>query len=221
MQLFQRARRNLLAPLADQQIERRRANHAAQCTFRHRLQGQFRIVHLETVFHRVGAPILHDHVDVNVLLVSRQHLSAKAVIVDLVDINDVDDFNGKRPVPSQAGHCCLRVRAEALLHTAFRFVDAVQSGQRPGKYEQHGKYVTAGSAGCRFAAATADDAAQFALPVLHNLVQVIRFFTLFLPGILTVSIIIPGHVSISVSLRYPAPWPAIHAKLRRAAFRAS
>src|SRR5690606_15517782 len=145
--------------------------------------------------------ILHDHFDVEILLIGRQHLGVERVVRHFADVDDVDGLRRIRYVPVQARHRRLRIRPEALHDAALRFVHAVEPGQRPAGDEQADEQPDARAGGARGAAAIAAAApaaaeyrGELALPVLHDAIEVVGRTAILVPTVLPVIRVVPGHV---------------------------
>jgi hypothetical protein len=86
-------RRDLVAFIGHQFQQRARSDYLAKRTLCDVLQRLFGLDNLKAVFHRIGAPVLNDHLNKYVLLVGRQNFGAKRIIVDGIGVDDVDHLD--------------------------------------------------------------------------------------------------------------------------------
>jgi hypothetical protein len=141
---------------------------------------------------------LDEKVDVDDVLVARQHAAAVGPRRRRSRVDDLDVLDGPRPMPLPAGLRELLECAEAELQAALGRVDAIEAEARPDEQHDHDCARREAAAQTLLAAASRTAAAakypgELALEVAHYGVEIRRTFVLVRSPRVALVTIVPSH----------------------------
>jgi hypothetical protein len=167
----------------------------ARCGVVQRVLG---IAHVEQERLRVRAAKLHHDLDVDDILVARQHAGAVLEALGRPRVDDLAVLDGPRPMPLPAGLRELLECAEAELEAALGGIDAIETEASPDEHQNYERARREPATKALLAAAARAAAAtkysrQLSLQVAHYRIEIRRTFVLVRSPRITFIAIIPSH----------------------------